>query len=792
MSMQSKAAERQSMAEKSMDDQGFPATAPSAGDVAECKAVSNALRASEEKYRALVETTGTGYLIIDTQGKVIDANPEYVRMTGHVHLGDILGRSVLDWTAAYHADKNSSAVAQCLKDGFIRDFALDYEQAGGRITPVEVNATVVGEGDERKIIALCRDITERNRIEKLLTRSELRFRTFVENANDVLFALTSSGIFSYVSPQWTEAFGYEIHDTLGQPFAPFVHPEDVQGCIEILQEVMQTGQKKGGVEYRVRCKDGAYKWYRANGSRVTDPNDGSFVFVGIGRDITDSKKAEQRLQLARDIFDSAKEAIFVSDLEGNLLDVNAEACRLAKYSREDMLRLRNVDIVAPQEVSRIAPDLGLADAGAVVESRWLLLCSDGSTVPLDLVVQRLAGDQYLALGRDLSERDKSLHELANARDAAQAANLAKSRFLAAASHDLRQPIQAIALFQHALRRTGLNEEQQHINDLLALSVQSLGDLLNALLDISRLDAGAVVPHFEAVGVGAMLQAMDGEFWPLASAKSLSLRLARSSGDMAVCADRKLLNSLLGNLVGNAIKYTEYGGVLVSVRRRGTQGLIQVWDTGMGIAAEHKEAIYEEYLQINNPERDRTKGLGLGLAIVKRLARLLKTTVTFRSQPGRGSVFEFYLPLTETTVTADRNIRVGIDGKLATIQSRRVVVVEDDSMVSKALTLLLDSLGMQVTAFACAKDALAHAQTHEADFYLSDLRLPDLNGIEFLRLLEQRSSKPVKAAILTGDTSPDGIEVVHSSRWPVLFKPIELPALLLAMKEQDSMPAIQGK
>jgi PAS domain S-box-containing protein len=777
------------MAEKPIDDQGLPAIFPSAGDVAECKALRDALRASEEKYRALVETTGIGYLIVDAEGQVIDANPEYVRMTGHVHLGDILGRSVLDWTASYHVEKNNSAIAQCVKEGLIRNLVLDYEEAGGRITPIEVNATTVGAGDDRNIIALCRDLTERNRIQNLLSRSELRFQTFVENANDVLFALTPSGIFSYVSPQWTDAFGHEISDTLGQPFAPFVHPEDVQGCMEILQEVMQTGDKRGGMEYRVRCKDGAYKWYRANGSRVQDPKDGSFVFVGIGRDITDSKKIEQRLQLARDIFDSAKEAIFVCDLQGNLQDVNAEACRLAKYSREDMLRLRNVDIVAREEISRIPPDLSLTDAGAVVESRWLLLCSDGSTVPLDLVVQRLAGDQYLALGRDVSERDKALHELANARDAAQAANLAKSRFLAAASHDLRQPIQAIALFQHALRRTGLNEEQTHINDLLALSVQSLGDLLNALLDISRLDAGAVIPHFEAVGVAALLQAMDAEFWPLASAKSLSLRLARSRGDMAVCADRKLLDSLLGNLVGNAIKYTPCGGVLVSVRRRGTQGLIQVWDTGIGIAAEHKEAIYEEYLQINNPERDRTKGLGLGLAIVKRLARLLNTAVTFRSQPGRGSVFEFYLPLVEAPATNISSQRTGNDRKITTVQTRRVVLVEDDCMVSKALTLLLESLGMQVTDFSCAMDALAYAQTREADFYLTDLRLPDINGLEFLHRLEQCSSKPVKAAILTGDTSPDRIEVMQSSRWPVLFKPIELSALLSAIEEQDSLLTI---
>ncbi len=504
--------------------------------------------------------------------------------------------------------------------------------------------------------------------------------------------------------------------------------------------------------------------------------------------VTKLKLAEDGLNRYREIFDSAKEAIFVSDLEGNLLDVNAEACRLTKYRRDEILKLRNVDIVLQTEVPRIAPELIAADTGITIENRWQLLCSDGSSVPLDLVVQRLAGNKYLAIGRDATERERSMNELAAARDSALEANLAKTRFLAAASHDLRQPIQATGLFHHALKRTGLNEEQQFLHDLLGKSVRNLGDLLNSLLDISKLDAGAVVPSFEAVGLQALFQTLDTEFWPLAKEKSLRLRFYYSKNDVFVLSDPKLLSSLLGNLISNAIKYTLSGNVLVSVRQRKGQALIQVWDTGIGIANEHINDIFKEYLQLGNPERDRNKGLGLGLAIVKSLARLMNSEVSVRSELGRGSVFELCLPLTKSPEILDKARPNHPEIKRPKPKHRRVVLVEDDAMILAGMVLLLEDMGMKVETFSSAKAALESDLTsaENVDFYLSDLGLPDLSGMDFLEALQRRRGRHIKAAILTGDTSQERMGMIKSSQWPVLFKPIDPDKLLQVMDEQDGI------
>lgn len=246
------------------------------------------------------------------------------------------------------------------------------------------------------------------------------------------------------------------------------------------------------------------------------------------------------------------------------------------------------------------------------------------------------------------ERTAALHaanqELQAAKEAAESTALVKSRFLAAASHDLRQPIQAINLFKEALDKTALDEEQKRISNFLSLSISSLRELLDALLEISRLDAGAITPQQEIIGVHELFSSIDAEFSTLAAAQSLRFKLQFPFAEMALSTDSKLLQSLLRNLLGNAIKYTEHGGILVAIRRRGAEALIQVWDTGIGIAPEHQATIFDEYFQVANPERDKAKGLGLGLAIARRLATLLNTKIVCHSRPGKGSVFEFRVPL----------------------------------------------------------------------------------------------------------------------------------------------------
>jgi PAS domain S-box-containing protein len=418
-----------------------------------------------------------------------------------------------------------------------------------------------------------------------------------------------------------------------------------------------------------------------------------------------------------------------------------------------------------------------------------------------IAAERTADGQIsgaLAVSRDITERKRNEAELERhrhhleqlvedrtralsiAKEAAEAATRAKTRFLAAASHDLRQPLQAIRLFSDILSRAAPDEEQKKIARYLSTSVNSLGELLDKLLDISKLDAGIMEPRPVVIEARDLLEVIRDEFDAVARQKNLRLDLSAPRRGLALFSDDKLLRTVLRNLVGNAIKYTPRGGVLLGIRRRGERALIQVWDTGIGIAPEQVESIFEEYFQIDNPERDRAKGVGLGLAIVKRLSRLLGIEVKLRSRAGRGSVFELSVPLaSESDLCGEpapntANVPVGPSTRFA---GKRIVVIEDDRTLSNALKLSLEMGKAHVTLFGSAEDALASPEAMEADYYVSDFRLPGTDGLQLLDAIQRRSRSPIKAVLLTGETAPCRIDLAKSSPWPLLFKPTDIPTLM---------------
>lgn len=758
-------------------------------DITERKHAEARIRASERRFRDLVNAS---------DGIVWEAEATDFRFTFVSDKAErLLGFPVSDWllpdfwVTRLHPDDRQWAPAFCAANTSLLEphsFEYRFIARDGHIVWLRDMVTVVAEGGRpRWLRGIMVDITEHKLAEARLKESERRFRDLVNTTEGIVWEAAAEDFrFTFLSDKAERLLGIPL-SVLMRPggWLAHVHPNDRGDIAAFLIDGLRRGPGEPvACTYRFLTPDGRVVWLRDVMTVVSDPGQPPCL-RGIIVDITELKQSQQGLELAQQVFDTAGEAIFVSDLAGNLLEVNPEACRLAKYSREEMLRLRNVDIVVAEEVPRIANELGMADRGEVVENRWLLLCSDKTTVPLDLVVQRLPGDRYLAIGRDLTERERAMREVARARDEAQAANIAKSRFLAAASHDLRQPIQAINLLCDAMSRTGLNSAQARIAEGLTHSVRSLGDLLNALLDISKLDSGMLTPQAEKLSSGAIFSRLDAEFAPLAASRNLRFLLHFPFDEFGFEVDGKLLHTLLANLIGNAIKYTNSGGVLVALRRREEFGLFQIWDTGIGIGEDHLPRIYDEYYQIGNLQRDRAKGLGLGLAIVRRIARLLGTEVTCRSQPGRGSVFEFRLPLIPLgDLPAPAVLSNDASGSVHQLSGKTLAVIEDDPMVGRALSVTLASMGCAVLEHSSGEAALADAAVLAADYVLSDLRLPGINGVELLNALQARSPVPLRAILLTGDTEPGRIDMVRRSGWPMLFKPVNLPALVAALADLD--------
>ncbi|MBF0297861.1 MAG: PAS domain S-box protein [Oligoflexia bacterium] len=330
----------------------------------------NALSDSENKYRMLVETTGTGYLILNREGKVIDANQEYIRISGHNKLSDIVGRSVLEWTAEYEISRSADAVARCLKDGSIRNFVIDYVDKHGKITPVEISATV--ETKTSNIISLCRDITEHKQSEKKLNESEEKYRLLVEHSHDIIFTLSINGIFTFVSPSWTLLLGHPINQVIGKPFQPFVHPDDVSICMEFLKKTMETKQRQTGAEFRVLHNDGSWRWYNANGAPYLDNMGNAIAFEGSGVDITKHKLAEKNLKESEEnlnqILDAIEDIVFVKSPESKLIWGNKAFRTYYGMTLEQLYGIIDAPFVAPDITQKyVRDDLEVATTGKTLD-----------------------------------------------------------------------------------------------------------------------------------------------------------------------------------------------------------------------------------------------------------------------------------------------------------------------------------------------------------------------------------------------------------------------------------------
>ncbi|HZZ70279.1 MAG TPA: hybrid sensor histidine kinase/response regulator [Phenylobacterium sp.] len=353
------------------------------------------------------------------------------------------------------------------------------------------------------------------------------------------------------------------------------------------------------------------------------------------------------------------------------------------------------------------------------------------------------------------------------------ASLAKSRFLASASHDLRQPVHALGMFVGALRSHRLPLRSVALIDHVDASIGALDSLFTSLLDISKLDAGVVEGQVGPTPVQPLLHRICRDLEGEAEGKGVRLSLVATT--LAVRSDPILLERILRNLVGNAVRYTQAGGVLVGARRRGAGGVsLEVWDSGPGIADDQREAIFEEFYQLSNPDRDRAKGLGLGLAIVRRLTDILGHRLSLDSRPGRGSVFRLAMPRAAAAEAVAQAEEVSTALAAADPRAGVIVAIDDEAAIRTAMAELLRSWGHRVIAVGGGEEAFARlaAEGVIPDMIVCDYRLPGgEDGVAVIRRLQAAYGSDLPAILVTGDTAADRIREAQASGYPLLHKPL---------------------
>lgn len=412
--------------------------------------------------------------------------------------------------------------------------------------------------------------------------------------------------------------------------------------------------------------------------------------------------------------------------------------------------------------------------------RSMLAHADGESITIDTS----GNDEITDMAQSLQYLVDTLHSredgLMHAKEEAESASTAKTRFLAAASHDLRQPLQALNLFVYALEGKEKDAEKREIITMIRNSLDSLKELLNTLLDISKLEAGVVTPNIKDFAAGPMIERIKSELTAVAWANDLELRTVPCGA--VVQSDPSLLETIIRNLVDNAIKYTEHGTVLVGCRRTPTAVRFEVWDTGPGIPEEQRQLIFDDFYQVDNEARRRTQGLGLGLSIVRRMAHLMGCEIGCSSTLGKGSMFWVEVPAATAALQDDRRRHRRPDVLVDKAEDAYIILIEDDEQVLTGLKALLESRGFAVHAFHTPDPELFQktfsGTTRIPDLIIADYRLEaQITGVEAVAMIRELHDEAIPAIIITGDTAPERLREAKLSGFPILHKPVRPEELL---------------
>jgi len=614
---------------------------------------------------------------------------------------------------------------------------------------------------------------ERKQNEASLRVSEARFRSLAELSSDWYWEQNAEHRLIYLSDGLLEKSGVDPATLLGRYWWEISRTGD-QNDWEPLMRSLAAREPFQDFVFR-HATDGANTLYISI-SGVPIIENGVFAgYRGLGNDVSARERAAADLRGSEERFrrmmDTGRDCILMLDADGLISFTNRRAGMLFGAEESD-LRGRRLDDLLVQEVSGGASDQGVAvrrsDGSTlfVMDARYPVAGPDGSHAGTLAILTDLT--EY----KQREERVRELAALAAQKSEAERASHAKSRFMAAVSHDLRQPMHALGLFIDDLKSAQLPAHLRTVVDHIESALHVTQSLLDSILIMSRLETGMVAPNFMAFPLEPMLARLRSAFGPVARQKNL--RFVVGSSQAVVFSDPALLERVMTNLVSNALRYTEEGGVIVACRRWGGTVRLEVWDTGPGIPEEHREAVFREFFRIERDERH--GGLGLGLAIVRSCTELIGSRIELRSTPRKGSRFSLRVSLGELLPSAapENDLSGSDEAGDAQFDGLRVLLVDDDALIVEGTKKLLERWGCHVVSAASGPEAeaLLDREAEGPDFVISDLRLDAGElGVEIIARLRKRYRPNLPAVLISADTSLQTARFVRGYGLPLLYKPV---------------------
>ncbi len=714
-------------------------------DVTDLREAEEALRESEAEHRALIEVTDTGFVVVDVEGRVVDANAEYVRLTGHENLDQIRGRSVIEWTADYEKARNAEAVKRCLAAGRIRGFEVDYVDTKGRITPVEVNGAVVWSGGAAFIHALTRDISERKRVQEYLRASEARYRGIVDDQTEYIVRFDADGMVRFANPAAARAVGVGMAELVGRSYLDFIAPEDREAA-RARVSALTCDNPVSEASRRMIAAEGERRWVYWVNRAICDAEGRIVEYQAVGRDVTALREAEEALRRSeeryRGIVEDQTEWIARYGLDRRVTFANDALCRRHGLTREQVIGRPFLEFVPPDRregvevfVNGLTPERPVAaweaegvDAdGQVFYHQWVhraILDAEGKIA------------EYQAVGRDLSSIKREQMMLIEQSRIETASTMAGG-----VAHDVNNLMVAVLGNAELLRGEVSDSAESH--DMLAAisrSARRASDLAQKLLAFAR--GGKY--RTAAVDLNEVVrETVDLHRTTIPSGVRVDAELSADLG--RVEADRTQMSQVVMNLLLNAVEAVgARGRVIVATQagrpaeewsasvtlKPGRYVRLDVRDTGAGMSAETVSHIFQPFFSTRGP------GRGLGLAAVYGIVKNHGGEVAVSSSPGRGSTFSVFLPVSAPApVTAGpRSSRSG--------GSETILIIDDEPSVIDVTRRMLERLGYKVLAAGGAREALKLVEESREEIQLAilDIGMPDMDGEQLYPLLAKARPK----------------------------------------------------
>lgn len=755
------------------------------------------MAADTERLATVVKDSNDAVIVFEPNGRILTWNRSAQRMYGWSEI-EALAMSLSELVPETLRAENANWLERLLQGEDVMTFETQRLTKSGRVLDVSLTATVLGQtADHLLAVATTeRDVTERKRAEAKTRESEENFRAVLESAPDAMIVVDATGAIEYANARMETLFGYSLDELMSLRIEQLV-PERFRALHAIHyaeyftyprarrmnKGLVLIGLHRSGQEMPLEISLGSI-------------NPGGKLRVSASiRDISERQRAEDALRsekaFSESLIETAQAIVLLLDPDGRIAKVNPYFEKLTGYVAGEVLGQDWFEKFLPecdrpknkvQFQAAIQTDILDSHIQPIVTKAGDRRLIEWSAKVLKAPRGEVGG--LLNIGHDVTMRLEVTQALRRAKREAEQATIAKSRFLTAASHDMRQPLQAMSLYNAALKKTIRDDSIMQIVRGQREALDEIDALLNAYLDIGMIENGEITPKLSEFSVTPILERMHHEFALMARAKGLEFRLV--SCGAAVCSDPALLERILENLVSNAVKYTETGKILVGCRRRGANLRIEVWDTGIGIPEGHLNAIFEEFYQLDNPARTRLRGLGLGLCIVDRLAQLLCHRIEVRSEPGKGTMFAVEAPVgtvQATVAEASAAYDIGAQPWRANLS---VLLIEDNEAVADSFRLLLGMEKFSVTTASSGKDALNELDKlpQPPDVIISDYRLEGgETGLDVIgRLRAACGGSPIPAILITGDTNTALIGQAKAAGCRLLYKPIRHTALEATIRE----------